>query len=99
MHKIVVTATATVRTLGSTDFDFAVALRHTVNATRLSYTHQLRLVRVVSLAQLVQHFDRVSLDHTVEHILDFVRASTLMRDDERVQANLMDELQPSHVKL
>ena len=82
MHQRVSSATATVRTLGSTHLNLAVSLWHTVRRTRLADTDQLRLVLRIDLTQLVKKFHRVFLNHEVEHILDFVRCRALVGDDE-----------------
>ena len=99
MHKVVVAAATSVRTFGSTNLNLAVALRHSVGRAGLADTDHLRLVLIVGLAERVKHLNRVILNHAVEHILDFIGGRTLVSDDEGVEAALVEELQPRHVKL
>ena len=65
----------------------------------LTYTDKLWFVCIVCRTDFVEHFDRILFNHSVKHILDFVRAGPLMRDDERVKTHLMHKLEPSHVNL
>ena len=99
MNKVIVTTTAGVRSFGSTYFDFAVSLWYSKYVARLADTNHLRLVWRISITKFMQHFNRVRLNHTVEHILDFVGTSTLMGNDERVETNFMNKLEPCHVYL
>ena len=82
MHKRIGTATASIRTLSSANLNLGIALWYAMSGTRLTYTNQLRLVLGICLTQFVQELYRVSVNHEVEHILDFVRCRALVGDDE-----------------
>ena len=99
MYECVVAATAGVGSLGSAELDLAVSLRDSENRAGFADANHLWLVRGVCLAEAVEHIERICFYHPVEHILDFIGGSALVGDDERVEALLMTELQPSHIKL
>ena len=82
MHKRIGTATASIRTLSSANLNLAIALWYAMSGARLTYANQLRLVLGICLTQFVQELYRVSANHEVEHILDFVRSRSLMCNDK-----------------
>lgn len=99
MHKVVVATTTRVGSFGSANFNLAVALRHTVDRAGMSHTDKFRFVIVELSTESIEHIHWVSLNHSVEHILDFIRTDTLVSDDKRVETNTVQELQPCHVEL
>lgn len=82
MYKIVITATTRIRAFSRTNLDFAVTLRNTRYTSRFSHSYNLRLVLIVGFINFIEHFDRITFNHPVEHILDFIGACALMCNDK-----------------
>lgn len=82
MHKVIVTTSTGIRTLGSTYLYLTVALWHTMNGAGLSDTHHLHLRFRPRIAERVKHLHRIIGNHAVEHILDLVGCRPLMSYDK-----------------
>ena len=99
MGKSVSIATDSIRSLIGSDGNGAVALGNFLVVASLTDINHCFLVAVVFLSEFIEHIQRVVLQSAVIHGLDGERGFFLLRHNDGVETLLVNELQPSHIKL